>query len=61
MIRSLIGAALALAALTWSNAQCVQMPAGFSPPSKSVFAGDQALYFPQHLHVAIAAQLAVGR
>jgi hypothetical protein len=40
MIRLVIGAALALAALTWSNAQCMQMPTGFSLPSSSVFAAD---------------------
>lgn len=40
MIRLAIGAALALAALTWSNAQCMQMPTGFSLPSRSVFAAD---------------------
>ncbi len=40
MLRLVIGAALALAALTWSNAQCMQMPTGFSLPSSSVFAAD---------------------
>ncbi|WP_281408223.1 MULTISPECIES: hypothetical protein [unclassified Rhizobium] len=40
MLRLVIGAALALAALTWSNAQCMQMPTGFPLPSSSVFAAD---------------------
>ncbi|MBB3285596.1 hypothetical protein FHT91_000554 [Rhizobium sp. BK347] len=40
MLRLVIGAALALAVLTWSNAQCMQMPTGFSLLSSSVFAAD---------------------
>lgn len=40
MIRLVIGAAIALAALTWSNAQCMQMPTGFSLPSRSIFVAE---------------------
>jgi len=59
MLRLVIGAALALAMLTWSNAQCMQMPTGFSLLSSSVFAANWTRR--NQADVAIAAVLAVGR